>query len=80
VCGGCLGVRKIKEIIQGIKKKWKGWAEYGTREGEKQLHGFGGEIEAKGSLGRPESRWEINSDKGKGKVMALQAQCGPEGG
>ena len=55
---------------------WKGWAEYGTNGGEKQLQGFGEETEAKRSLGRPESRWEINSDRGKGKVIPLQARFG----
>ena len=76
VCGGYLGVRKFKEIIRDIKKMWKGWAEYGTNGGEKQLQGFGEETEAKRSLGRPESRWEINSDRGKGKVIPLQARFG----
>lgn len=42
---------------------WRGWAKYVAHMGEKNIYRFlVGKSEAKRSLGRPESRWEINSD------------------
>jgi hypothetical protein len=56
-----LGVRKLKGIIRDIKKTWIGWAEYVAHMGEKNIYRvLLGKSEAKKSLGRPESRWEIN--------------------
>jgi len=38
VCGGYLGVRKLKGIIRNIKKMWIGWAEYVAHMGEKNIY------------------------------------------
>jgi len=80
VCGGYLGVRKLKGIIWDIKKNVDRMGRIcGTYGGENICRVLVEKSEAKRSLVRPESRWEINSDKKNGKAIPLQAWTGLEG-